>query len=72
MDTKQEASLGVGLGELGTAYGLYISLEGKSQEAIVKALMAPAKKTVEVAVKYQGVVKEFTFAEFFKRLGFGD
>ena len=71
METQQEASIGAGLGELGTAYGLYISLEGKSQDAIVKALMTPSCKTIEVAVKYQGEIKEFTFADFVKRLGFG-
>lgn len=56
----------------GTVYGLFLSFDGPSQQAIVDALMKPAKKKVEVAVKYQGVMKEYTFAEFFKRLGFYD
>ena len=55
----------------GTNYGLLIDVDGPSQEAIVAALMSPGYRTVEVAVKYQGATKEFTFADFFKRLGFG-
>lgn len=55
-----------------TAYGLFLSFDGPSQQAIVDALMKPAEKEVEVAVKYRGVMKEYTFADFFRRLGFYD
>lgn len=56
--------------KFGTAYGLLIDIDGKSEQVIVDALMADAEKTVEVAVKYRGVTREFTLADFFKRLGF--
>lgn len=57
-------------GEIGTAYGLLINIDGPSERIIADALMAPADKTVEVAVKYRGATKEYTLTDFFKRLGF--
>ena len=53
-----------------TAYGLLIDIDGKSEKVIVEALMAPAEKTVEVAVRYRGITKEYTMRDFFNRLGF--
>jgi hypothetical protein len=55
-----------------TAYGLFISVDGDSETAIVKALMGDAEKKVEVAVKFLGVTKEYTLIDFFTRLGFYD
>lgn len=56
-------------GKVGTAYGVYIDIQG-SEEDIKKVLSAPADRTVEVAVKFKDIVKEFTMADFLKRLGF--
>lgn len=52
------------------AYGLYIMLDGPSALAIRNALMAPAHKKVEVAVKFNHITREFTFKDFLERLGF--
>ena len=56
----------------GTTYGLHINISDESEEAIVRPLMNPAHKKIEVAVRYHDVVKEFTLAGFFRRLGFYD
>ena len=53
-------------------YGVYINLDGVSEKAIMELLAQPAEKKAEVAVSHNGVVKEFTFDDFFKRLGFYD
>ena len=42
-----------------------------SSEAMRETLNMPAKRTVEVAVKHAGEVREFTFDEFYRLLGFG-
>ncbi len=56
--------------EVKTAYGLFINIDGASEAIIARALMAPAEKTIEVAVTYRGITKEYTLADFFERLGF--
>lgn len=63
----------VGIGkDITRAYGLFIDIDGPSAEAIVKTLMTPAEKTIEVAVRYRGVTKEYTLADFLSRLGHYD
>lgn len=53
-------------------YGIFISI-GKNEEAyIAERMKANAKKKAEVAVKHDGVIKEFTLKEFFGRLGFSN
>lgn len=54
------------------ACGLYISIDAQSEQIMIDALMKPARKKIEVAVRYLSVTKEFTFADFFRRLGFYD
>ena len=54
------------------AYGLYIHIDAESEQVMRDTLMQPAHKTVEVSVKWRDEVREFTFAEFFERLGFYD
>jgi len=53
-----------------TAYGLFLDIDGPLEESIRKALMAPANKTVEVAVRFRGVTKEYTIRDFLEALGF--
>lgn len=55
--------------EITLACGLLIDLD-RAKEIVSKVMMSDAKKIVEVMIKYQGITKEFTFAEFFERLGF--
>ncbi len=67
MATQQESSV-----EAKYIYGVYINIDGVSREAVAEMLVPPAEKKAEVAVSHHGVVKEFTFDDFFERLGFYD
>ena len=66
-----EASVEIGIGGTDTAYGVYIDIQG-NEKSIVDALMTNAKKTVEVAVRYNCTIKEFEMADSLDRLGFND
>ena len=66
MDTRQESWPAKYI------YGVYINIDGISKQAIMEVLAAPADKKAEIAVCHRGVVKEFTFDDFFRRLGFYD
>ncbi len=55
---------------LATAYGLFIILDQPLVDMILATSNANADKRVEVAVEYEGTIKEFTLDEFFTALGF--
>lgn len=71
MPTDENEVIMTGIAECESAYGLYINVDMPWAEATAEALaMARAKKKAEVGVKYRGVMKEYTFVDFFTRLGF--
>ena len=53
------------------AIGLYLNVDGDTEEIIKNIMSHDAEKTTEVLVKFRGEQKEFTFVDFFTRLGFG-
>ena len=63
-ETKIEA------GVCSQAIGLYISVDGDTEEIIKNILSCDSEKTTEVLVKFRGEQREFTFVDFFTRLGF--
>lgn len=53
-----------------SVFGLLISLTDEDIERCLEVSTKPANRNVEVLVRLNGEEKEFTFREFFKRLGF--
>ena len=51
------------------AYGLFIDID-IGREMIKQVMEAPAKNKIEVAVRYNGVTREFKMKEFLTVLGF--
>ena len=51
------------------AYGIFLDVNGKMFDPLHES---NAKKKVDIAVKYEGIVREFTLEEFITLLGFGD
>ena len=52
------------------AVGLYISVDGNTERIIESLMRGDAEKKIEVLVKFRGEKREFTFVDFFTRLGF--
>ena len=63
-ETKIEAAL------CRQAIGLYVNVDGNTEEIIESLIRGDAEKTTEVLVRFRGKQKEFTFVDFFTRLGF--
>ena len=71
MEKELELSVGIDPKEpFNNAYGLYISIDVPTVNAIKDTMALNAKHKVEVAVKFCNETKEFTLGEFLGRLGF--
>lgn len=59
----------VAVGKISTVYGIYINFDGlKHSLAFMESCEADRK--VEVAIRCNGTIKEFTVAEFLAACGF--
>lgn len=58
------------LTRLPNAYGLYVNIDDVSLKIFDDMRALEAERHIDVAVKYNGVVKEFTLDEFLRLLGF--
>ena len=56
--------------EPGSYVGIYIDLDGSVDYLKLAVASSNAKEKVEVRVAFDGIAKDFTFDEFFNRLGF--
>jgi len=63
-ETKIEAAL------CQQAIGLYVNIDGNTNKIIESLINSTAEHIIEVLVKFNGKTKEFTFVDFFTRLGF--
>lgn len=69
MDAKEEPFVAINpkSGPV-TDYGLFIDVKDDWKEYFDS--LPHTHRKVEIAVRHNGVTKEFTFANFFKQLGF--
>jgi hypothetical protein len=54
------------------AIGLFVNVDGDMAKIMAAVLSSPAEKKIEVLVKFGGESREFTFVDFFTRLGFAE
>ena len=67
-EDESKNNIFVNVGDIENAYGLYLTFDDMTMFDNLRA--CNAKKKVDIAVKYNETVKEFTFDKFMNLLGF--
>ena len=68
-DDMETTDIVLAPGKVSLAYGIYLTLDpGMFDELHASA----ADKRADIAVKYNGIIREFSLAEFLQRFGFED